>query len=149
MRKYKWYHTTKQHRSFDCGITCVLNILRYFGKHVSRSDFKALLSDAKVKKDGASMWDLINVITEHGLKAEGAKCDVVTLSGGDYCPVILMVEIVPGNHHYIVVYEISNSEIIIADPLIWKSRVAKISMSQFARRYRWHGETILVFEHNQ
>lgn len=144
MRRYKQYYTTKQRGSFDCGVTCVLNILRYYGKAVSRSDFKGLLCDMKTERRGASMWELINSINDYGLEAQGVMCDWKALMRENVCPAIMVVEVAQGAFHYIIAYEASETSIVVADPSVWASRVVKMSLHKFAKRYRWGGEAILI-----
>ena len=144
MTKYNRYCTTKQRSSFDCGITCVLNILRYHGKAVSRNDFKKLLNNVEIKKGGASMWDLINSINDYGLEAQGVMCDWKTLIQRDTCPAIMVVEVVPGAFHYIIAYEVDETSIVVADPSIWVARVVRMPLHKFTKRYHWRGEAILI-----
>lgn len=144
MQKCNRYYTTKQHHNYDCGITCTLNILRCFGKQVSRNDFKYLLHDTKIKKNGASMYDLICAIKKYGLEAEGARCNWKTLSRKGICPAIIVVEISPKNFHYIIVHEVSNTTITIADPSIWTARISRMSLRKFNNRYCWRGEAIII-----
>ena len=144
MKKYTRHYTTKQRGSFDCGITCMLNILRYHGKAVSRADFKGLLDDARIGKGGASMWDLIKGINEYGLDAQGVICDLAMLAQESVCPAIMVVEVAPEAFHYIVAMEVREASIVVADPSIWAARVNKMSLHKFAKRYHWRGEAILI-----
>ena len=144
MKEYRRYCTTKQRRSFDCGITCVLNVLRCHGRVVSRNDFKGLLCDMRIKKDGASMWDLISSINSYGLEARGVVCDAEALMQDGCCPAIMVVEVGVGTFHYIVAHEVSQTSIVVADPNIMAARVVKMPWNKFAKRYHWHGEAILI-----
>ena len=144
MKKYRRYYTTKQRSTFDCGITCMLNVLRYHGKTVSRADFKGLLDDAKIVKGGASMWDLIKGIGEHGLEAQGVVCDLAMLAQENVCPAIMVVEVAPRAFHYIVAMEVCKETIVVVDPSIWAARVNTMPLHKFAKRYHWHGEAILI-----
>ena len=144
MKKYRRHYTTKQRGSFDCGITCMLNVLRYHGKTVSRADFKRLLGDARIRKGGASMWDLIKSINEHGLEAQGVMCDLAMLAQESVCPAIMVVEVAPKAFHYIVAMEVREASIVVVDPSIWAARVNTMSLRKFAKRYHWHGEAIII-----
>ena len=142
--KSKQYYSTKQRSSFDCGIACMLNILNYHGKSVTRDDFKELLSDARIRKGGASMWDLITAINSHGLLAQGVVCDLEMLKREDVGPAIMAVEVLPGAFHYIVAYDTNDTRIVVADPSIWARRVVSMPLHKFAKRYHWRGEAILI-----
>ena len=143
MKKYKRFMTTKQRRSYDCGITCVLNILRFNGIRVKRSDFRSILKDKDIKRNGASMYDLIKLVEAYGLKAQGVKGDFEGLQKRGTEPAILMVQVRPGRWHCIVVYEINEKMVTIADPCPWVARISHMSKDVFAQKYEWCGEAIL------
>lgn len=144
MKKYSRYYTNKQRRSYDCGITCVLNVLRYYSVGISRDDLHGILSDKTVRKEGASVYDLVQIFKEYGVSAQGIRCDMdylVQRVQGAF-PTILLVEIIPQKFHYIVAYGIENEHIIIADPSIWVPRIRYIPMDKFVKIYGWNGITI-------
>jgi len=144
MNKYSRYYTTKQRRSYDCGITCALNILRYYSVHVSRSDLQDILADKAIRKEGASVFDLVQILEKYGIYAQGIRCDMKYLvkHARREFPTILLVEIVPQKFHYIVVYGIDKGNIIIADPCIWVPRIRRIPIGRFAKMYGWNGIVI-------
>ena len=144
MKNYPRNYTTKQRRSFDCGIACAVNILRYLGKEVSRKDFNDLLKDKKIKKRGASMWDLINRINEFGFNAQGVMCDFDALVHYNSCPAIIAVEVLPEVFHYVIVYEVDETSVVVADPSILAARIAKMPLHKFSKRYHWGGEAIII-----
>jgi len=144
MKKYERHYTTKQRRSYDCGITCAINILRYWGHNVSRSDFEEILADKVIKRDGASMYDLIHVLRKYNLPAQGVSCELTMFQDIQYCPAILVVETMPKKFHYIVLHEIKDGMITVADPSIWAARISVLSFQEFAKKYHWYGETILL-----
>lgn len=144
MERCKRHCTTKQRKSYDCGITCAMNILRYYGKDVSRKDFMDLLNNKIIRRNGASMYDLIEVLKYHNIKARGVMCDLEILVNDKMYPAILKVEMLPRCPHYIVVYDVGNGNITVADPSMWMPRVSKLPLEKFVRRYRWNGEMILL-----
>ena len=118
--------------------------MRYYGKKVSRKDFESLLKDKKIRKNGASMWDLIGSINEFGMNAQGIMCDLDALAYNNACPAIIAVEVIPGAFHYVVIYEASDSEVVVADPSILATRIARMPLHKFVKRYHWHGEAIII-----
>lgn len=144
MNKYSRYYTTKQRRSYDCGITCVLNILRYYSIHISRSDLHDILTDKTIRKEGASVFDLVQILEKYGVCAQGIRCNMEYLVNHAQLesPAILLVEIVPRKFHYIVVYGIDKENIIIADPCIWVPRIRRIPINRFTKMYGWNGIVI-------
>ena len=144
MEKYSYVWASKQRRRYDCGITCVLNISRYYGKMVTRADFKDLLKSARVKKNGTSMYDLIKKLAIYGIEAQAIKCNSYSFVGNELCPLILFVETISGNGHYIIVYEVQAGIVTIADPSIWAARISRLSINKFNKRYKWQGEAILI-----
>lgn len=154
MNKYSRYYTTKQRRSYDCGITCVLNILRYYSVRISRTDLHGILSDKTVRKEGASVYDLIQIFKEYGIGAQGIRCDMDYLveHAQQVFPSILLVEIIPQKFHYVVVYGIDEENIIIADPSMWMPRIRYIPIDKFVKMYGWNGiiiQTKYTFENTE
>lgn len=137
------YPAQKQRRSFDCGITCALNVLQHYSFKVSRKDFKQSLKNKEIKKYGASIQDLVEIFEKYDLKAQGILCDKIFLMEHVNFPAILLLELA-GKNHYVIAYQIEDDFIYVADPSILTPRIAKLPIDKFIRIYGWQGILIWI-----
>jgi ATP-binding cassette subfamily B protein len=97
----------------DCGIACLLMILKTYGGNVSKSMLRSI---TKTNKMGTNAFSLIEGAKELGLEARGFRCkDLEQISS---FPCIAHVIINGTYHHYIVIRSINKKKkrVIISDP---------------------------------
>jgi len=100
----------------DCGASCLLTIIEYYGGENSLENLRKL---GGTNTTGTTMLGLYQAANQIGFTAEGCESDIAALIKHE-CPCILHVVIDNQLQHYVVFYGITqkNGEInfIIGDP---------------------------------
>lgn len=124
-------HTLQLDQS-DCGVACLLSIIKfYLGNH----SIEKLRELSGTTQQGTTMLGLYQVANSIGFNAEGCEADITSLIEHNQ-PVILHVVIEKQLQHYVVCYEYSKEKgFLIGDPgkglyflseneldLIWESK---------------------------
>lgn len=121
----------------DCGIACLLYVLKYFGKNVT---YKKLKEKIIKEKDGISAYEIIKVSKEFGISSCGYK----NLKVNKNLTFPLIAHTINNNvQHFVVVLKVSNNNVYIMDPsygLITKQK------DEFNKSYT--GVAILFKNHN-
>lgn len=108
------YTCIKQIDETDCGAACLSTICKHYGKELNLSYIREL---AQVDKHGVNMLGLYKAAQKLGFSAKGmhgTKDELLTLeSKTPFIAHVLINEIL---EHYIVVYEINEKKIVVADP---------------------------------
>ena len=121
----------------DCGIACLLYVLKYFGKNVT---YKKLEEKIIKEKDGISAYEIIKVSKEFGISSCGYK----NLKVNKNLTFPLIAHTINNNvQHFVVVLKVSNNNVYIMDPsygLITKQK------DEFNKSYT--GVAILFKNHN-
>lgn len=102
-----------QHDKADCGIACLMMILRYYGRNRSFEELRYL---SGTTKDGTTLLGLYQCAGKIGFTAEGCKGSAGELEKSN-SPVILRV-LADNLLHYVVFfyYDRKNKKYIIGDP---------------------------------
>ena len=104
---------TLQHDQSDCGVACLLSLLKYYGGHQSLERLREL---SGTTKEGTTLLGLYQVANQLGFTAEGCEADLPALIAHEK-PVILHVVIGEQLQHYVVCYGYSATEgFLIGDP---------------------------------
>lgn len=94
----------------DCGIACLLYVLKYFGKNVT---YKKLEEKIIKEKDGISAYEIIKVSKEFGISSCGYK----NLKVNKNLTFPLIAHTINNNvQHFVVVLKVSNNNVYIMDP---------------------------------
>ena len=94
----------------DCGVACLLYVLKYFGKSVT---YKKLEEKIIKKKDGISAYEIIKVSKEFGISSCGYK----NLKINKKITFPLIAHTINNNvQHFVVVLKVSNNNVYIMDP---------------------------------
>ena len=121
----------------DCGIACLLYVLKYFGKNVT---YKSVEEKIIKEKDGISAYEIIKVSKEFGISSCGYK----NLKVNKNLTFPLIAHTINNNvQHFVVVLKVSNNNVYIMDPsygLITKPK------DEFNKSYT--GVAILFKNHN-
>ena len=114
-----------QESNNDCGVSCLLSIIRYYGGDIS---IDVLRDDTFTSKEGVSALNLIKTAKNIGFDAYGVNGLLIDIDY-DLYPVIAHIN-KDNYNHFVVIYKISeeNDKVYIMDPAIGK-RV--ISFSEF------------------
>ncbi len=104
----------------NCGITCVANVLKHYGKSVDPGKIKSV-SDMKI--DESSELGIIQIAEAFGLSCRAAVSEDKELP--ENIPKPFIVHLLTGNESsYVVVKKIKNTTIQIFDPKLGKRKIA-------------------------
>lgn len=105
-------HTLQLDQS-DCGVACLLSIIKFYQGNHSIEKLREL---SGTTQQGTTMLGLYQVANNVGFKAEGCEADIQSLIEHNQ-PVILHVVIDKQLQHYVVCYEYSKENgFLIGDP---------------------------------
>lgn len=96
----------------DCGISCLLTIIKYYYGDVSKEYLREL---TKTTKDGVTAYYLMKAAQELGFSTKALAGDINLLEKDDF-PLIAHTVINNSYQHFVVVYQIKNNKVIVADP---------------------------------
>jgi len=107
-----------QHDEKDCGAACIAMVAEYYGLKLPLVKCR---NAVKVDNDGASMYGLIKGAEQIGLKGEALEGSYSELlgeiaEGNIKYPFVARIITAEMFEHYIVVYKITDKEVIIGDP---------------------------------
>jgi len=128
----------RQHSQMDCGAACLSTMCKYYGKDVSINVTREI---AKVRQEGASMANVMRALSELGFKSEAFISSIEQLRGKNL-PAIANWK----GYHWIVVYEVTDTHVICADPA---EGIVKHSLEDFLAswsRYTIYAEPTTKFE---
>ncbi len=110
----------------DCGICCLLSIVRYYGGDVSKEYLRQITNTTK---DGVSLYELLNGACELGFTATGQSGDITKINANNL-PCIAHVIVNKNYKHFVVIYKIDNKNklVTLMDPAKGKKI---ISFSEF------------------
>ena len=115
-----------QHDIKECGVACLMMILRYYNIDAPYSDIRKRLN---VNKEGVTLKKLATVSNIYGLDAKAFKIDmggIACLKNSKLFPCIALVQNDGNMSHYVVVYSCRHGKVTFADPAIG-SRTMKIA----------------------
>ena len=110
----------------DCGVCCLLSIIRFYGGNLSLEYLRGVTNTSK---SGVSALDLIDAMKKIGFDAYGVAGDLEKIDINDL-PCIAHLIINKKYKHFVVIYSIDTRKrkVVIMDPAIGK-RI--LSFSQF------------------
>jgi len=103
---------TRQLDQSDCGVACLLSILKYHGGYKSLENLREL---SGTSKQGTTLLGLFQAAQKIGFKAEAYEADFEYLQKQAQ-PSILHVIIDNRLKHYVVCYKYENGKYLIGDP---------------------------------
>ncbi len=128
IRRYPFF---AQQSTSDCGAACVVMVTRYWGKHFSLNRLRELTN---VDRSGASLRGLSTAAESMGFATRPVKANLKQLAQ-QKLPAIVHWQ----GKHYLVVYEITRKEVILADPALGQKT---LSHREFAAG--WTGYALLL-----
>lgn len=140
LKHIKKTHTLQLDQS-DCGVACLLSIIKLYNGSQSIEKLREL---SGTTKQGTTMLGLYQVATQLGFTAEGCEADIQTLIDHKQ-PVILHVLIENQLQHYVVCYEYNEAKgFLIGDP---GKGIYNLSISELQKI--WISKTCLTLEPNE
>ncbi len=128
MRRYPFF---AQQSGSDCGAACLVMVSRYWGKNFSVNRLRDI---ANVDRNGASLRGLATAAESIGFATRPVKASLDQLAK-QKLPAIAHWE----GKHYIVVYEITRHQVVVADPALGQRT---LSYAEF--KADWTGYTLLL-----
>lgn len=118
----------------DCGICCLLSIIKYYGGFVPLENLRILTNTSS---NGTNAYELIKCAKKIGFNAFGKKeVNIKNIK----TPVIAHLKLNNGLYHFVVVYNIKNNKVLIMDPA---KGMYNISLENFNKLYNG---VILIFK---
>lgn len=116
----------RQDGIMDCGVSCLLSIVRYYGGNVP---IEYLREKTSTTKDGVTAFKLVETANSLGFNSYGLNGELKDLKD-DFLPIIAHVIINKNIKHFIVIYQIDRikRQLIVMDPDQGK---VKLSFSEF------------------
>ena len=128
VRRYPFF---AQQSGSDCGAACLVMVARYWGKRFSVNRVRDI---ANVDRNGASLRGLSAAAESIGFSTRPVKASLDQLAK-QQLPAIIHWE----GKHYIVVYEITPQQVVVADPAIGQKN---LSHREF--KAGWTGYALLL-----
>ena len=101
-----------QHDQSDCGVACLLSLIKLYGGNNSLEKLREL---SGTTKQGTTLLGLYQAANQLGFTAKGNEADIPAVIDHKQ-PLILHVIIENRLQHYIICYGIENGKFIIGDP---------------------------------
>ena len=122
------YIFVKQDDLKDCGISCLLMIIKTYRGNSSKEYLRYL---SNTNNDGVTALDLIETAKKFNFDSYGFKCDLENIKETDL-PVIAHTIIDNKYKHYVVIYKINQKKetLLIADPA---TKIYKCSFEDFKK----------------
>lgn len=98
----------------DCGVCCLLSIIRYYNGNISLNKLKEM---TKTTKNGTTFYNLSEAASKIGMASKAYYVDDFNNISVYSCPFISQV-IRNGYTHFVVVYKISKDKLLIMDPAL-------------------------------
>ncbi len=102
----------RQRTQSDCGIACLMSVIKYFG---GRSKYEKLIELSGTTNQGTTLLGLCNAAIRYGLVAQGLQADIQFLHKITD-PVILHINTKDRYNHFIVCYGYNSNKYIISNP---------------------------------
>lgn len=107
------YDCVRQHDITDCGPACLATIAKYYGTDISISQIRTMTG---TDRQGTNLWGMMVAARKIGFEADAYKGDRQAFMSGFPLPAIAHVITEENLLHYVVVEQITEKDITIADP---------------------------------
>ena len=122
----------------DCGASCLLSIIRYYGGNISK---EKLIDMTKTTKDGTTFFGISSAAESLGLTTKSYKVDEIDKIKKIIPPILCQINN-NGYNHFIIIYKIYNNHLLIMDPSKGKEVIDLFDFNNI-----WTGY-IMLFEKN-
>ena len=114
----------------DCGPSCLLSIMKYYGCEASHEEVTFIL---KTDIDGSNAYNIINGSRNYGFDGYGVHYTYEEIINNEISFPIICHIIKNNMYHFIVVYKVNKNTLTIMDP---STNVTKISFEEFKSMYQ-------------
>jgi len=121
----------------DCGPSCLLSIMKYYGCEASHEEVAYIL---KTTNDGTNAYNIINGARSFGFDGYGIRYSYDEIINNKINLPIICHVLQNNMYHFIVVYEVKNKYLVVMDP---SSEVNKLSKEEFKNIYL--GTSLVIF----
>ena len=142
------YTCVRQIEKADCGVACLATIAKAYGLKTSMEQIREI---AGTDVEGTSILGIVRAAERLGFNAKGFKVeeDIFNNQFDIPVPCIAHVRINDQFQHYVVIYEITENYIVVADP---GKGIIKITREQLLGKeklidgtlYKWTGLVIVL-----
>ena len=101
-----------QQSNYDCGVSSLLSILKYYKCNVTRSYLEKI---SYTNKEGSSMYGLMMAARNLGFNSYGVNGTITTINNKN-TPFIAHLKLKDSIFHYVIVIKITPKKIVIKDP---------------------------------
>lgn len=113
----------------DCGPSCLLSIMKYYGCEASHEEVTYIL---KTNIDGTNAYNIINGSRSFGFDGYGVHYTYENIVNKEVSFPIICHVLKNGMYHFIVVYGVKKDNVIVMDP---SSNISKIKLEEFKSMY--------------
>ena len=131
---FKKYPFVRQNNLKDCAAASVMMIVKYYKGNINMNKLIEML---KITRKGTTAYHIVETLKELGFNAYGKKEQKLDKTK---IPFIANVIINNSYKHFVVVYEVQDKYVLLADP---SDRIKKISIQEFKKI--WTGINILMY----
>ena len=103
-----------------CGACSIYSIICHYGGYIP---LNTIISDTMTDKNGTNAYFIVRTLKKYGFDSYGLNTKISNISQ-NLLPVIGHVNI-NGYNHFVVIYKITEKNIIIMDPSIGKKVISK------------------------
>ena len=128
-------YIVRQNDISDCGICCLLSIIKYYKGYIP---LEKLRLDTKTNQNGTTAYNLIETAKKYGFNAQGKKID--ELDENIVLPAIAHLAYENGLNHFVVIYQINDRFVYLMDPAKGYER---ININEFKKLWT---NIILIFK---
>lgn len=114
----------------DCGPSCLLSIMKYYGCEASHEEVTFTL---KTDIDGSNAYNIINGSKNYGFDGYGIHYTYEEIINNEISFPIICHIIKNNMYHFIVVYKVNKNNLTIMDP---STNITKISFEEFKSMYQ-------------
>ena len=131
------YPCVRQHDITDCGAACLLTCLIRYGYNISINQIRKY---ANTDKNGTTAYGIVKAAKKIGFTANGVRISDNDLMNANISVPAIAHVIIDGTwQHFVVIHEINNTHIIVADPSVG---IVKYNKDDFMKI--WNGVLILL-----
>ena len=142
MRLSKKYPCVKQVDENDCGPACLATVLAYYHSCVSIARLREL---CKTDINGTTIFGIVRAAKSLNMDAKAVNAKSIKALMSDFPkPAIVHVVYEDGVRHYVVLFEVNQDYVIVADT---GKGILKYSMEEFLKI--WTGKLILLTPNDQ
>lgn len=132
MKKQIIQSFVRQHDQSDCGVACLLSIIKFYD---GESTFENLRALSGTSKQGTTFLGLLQAARQIGFEADGLEAENIENLKELNGPAVLHIHVDERFQHYVVFYGFEGEKVIIGDPgkgviLLTKEELASLWQSR-------------------